>query len=203
MDVKSEEKFITTSTLKSRGWTDSKIKNILGDPDKTAPNPHYKKGSPMKLYKLSRVEGEESKKDWINWFEKSKNGRRNLSEKLKAVAERKRKELFSYINSIEIEIKKIKEEDLYSEACNHYNKLWESRGEYDKTACIDSDKNFLNRISVNMLRHTYSIYEEKLADMFGEIGNRDAYFILKGRVLDEIGKLYPFLKNECEKQKLL
>lgn len=48
--------YITKSTVKEDyGLTDGMIKQ-LGEPDKTAPNPHYRSSAPMQLYLRSRVE---------------------------------------------------------------------------------------------------------------------------------------------------
>lgn len=48
--------YITKSTLKKDySLTDSLIKK-LGEPDKIAPNPHYRSAAPMKLYLRERVE---------------------------------------------------------------------------------------------------------------------------------------------------
>jgi hypothetical protein len=48
--------YITKSTIKGRGWTDSLIAQFLKNPDKEAPNPHYEAGPPMRLYSLARVQ---------------------------------------------------------------------------------------------------------------------------------------------------
>ena len=55
---------ITLSTLKQRGWTEAMIRDVLGNPDALAPNPHYSKGAPMKLYTLQRVVEAESSEDY-------------------------------------------------------------------------------------------------------------------------------------------
>ena len=53
---KDKPQFITFSGLKEkRFWTDKMIQNMLGDPDKTATNPHYASGPKMKLYDIKRV----------------------------------------------------------------------------------------------------------------------------------------------------
>ena len=45
-----EPQYVTPSGLKGkRGWTDAMIRNMLGGPDKTAPNLHYRRAAPMKL----------------------------------------------------------------------------------------------------------------------------------------------------------
>ena len=53
---KQAPKYITPSGLKGkRYWTDGMIRDLMGEPDKTAPNPHYRSGPPMRLYLLARV----------------------------------------------------------------------------------------------------------------------------------------------------
>lgn len=50
----------TQATILSRGWTMGEIQTVLGDPDRTAPNPHHKTGnSPMRLYQKARVHAAE------------------------------------------------------------------------------------------------------------------------------------------------
>ena len=49
-------KFITISRLKGeRHWTEKLIRDVLGEPDSLARNPHYGNAPPMKLYDLERV----------------------------------------------------------------------------------------------------------------------------------------------------
>jgi hypothetical protein len=89
---------------------------------------------------------------------------------------------------------------LLKNAINHYNSLWADRGKFEKSASEDSDKDFLNRIKVNYLRHNCSNYEEELENIFNQIGKDDGYFLLKKRILFEIGCVYNDLKPECERQ---
>ena len=50
------DEYISVAGLKAEGWTDGLIKMYLGEPDDTAPNPHYSQaGAPMRLYLRSRV----------------------------------------------------------------------------------------------------------------------------------------------------
>lgn len=52
----SDSEYITKSTaISSYGLTESLLKK-MGEPDKTAPNPHYRSAAPMKLYLRDRVE---------------------------------------------------------------------------------------------------------------------------------------------------
>ena len=50
-------KYITPTGLRDkRYWTDKMIRDLLGEPDRTAPNPHYRSAPPMRLYLLDRVD---------------------------------------------------------------------------------------------------------------------------------------------------
>ena len=44
-----------TGVTKGRGWTDTMVRDLLGEPDKTAPNPYYYGAAAMRLYDLDRV----------------------------------------------------------------------------------------------------------------------------------------------------
>jgi hypothetical protein len=200
--MKRSQEFITLSALKLRGWTDSKILQWLGEPDKTAPNPHGRNAPQVKLFLLSRVERKEKGKKWMEWSEKTKDGRAKLSDSLKKNADEKRVRLLEYVTKIKIKIPIWEESILYQKACAHYNDLWESRGNLEKEASINSSKDFLKRIAVNMLRHEYSQYEDEINEMFGKIGKQEAYIELKNLVLDKIAESYTFLSNECNNQKI-
>lgn len=42
--------------LKERGWTESMIRDLLGQPDLTVPNPYYRCAGEMRLWRLQRVQ---------------------------------------------------------------------------------------------------------------------------------------------------
>lgn len=65
-------KYITKSTLKTRGWTDSLIKHFLPKPHKNKKNPHYSCAAPMCLYSLYIVEIIEKTEEFCIKFEKVK-----------------------------------------------------------------------------------------------------------------------------------
>ncbi len=62
--------------------------------------------------------------------------------------------------------------------------MWDSRNKSDKYATVDASDDFLNRISLNMLRHENEHYELELNKMFGKTGNDDAYILLKNKIND-------------------
>lgn len=51
-----QQEYITAAGIKEKHGLTSAFIARLGNPDKIATNPHYKSASPMKLYKIDRVE---------------------------------------------------------------------------------------------------------------------------------------------------
>jgi hypothetical protein len=86
---------------------------------------------------------------------------------------------------------------LRAEAMANYNELHFNHG---KWASSRDDQDFLDRITVNYLRHGMTNYEDLLAATFGCVGTGDAYSIIKGRVFDAIASAYPSLGKECLRQ---
>ncbi len=194
------ENYYNLTELKTRGWTLSKITLWLKEPDEIRKNPLYRTASPTKLYLKERVISLEGNKSFKDWLLKTKTSRDKLSASQKKVHEIKKEELFKYINGLEIKIEKFHKNQLYKFAVRHYNNLWDSRNKYDKYATVDASDDFLNRISLNMLRHENEHYELELNKMFGKTGNDDAYILLKNKINDEIFKIYPFLNQSNEQE---
>lgn len=67
-------------------------------------------------------------------------------------------------------------------------------------ATPSSDIKFINRITVNHIRHNLSYYDEQLEKLFGKVGKKEAYFILNKKIYTEIGEVYPNLYHECKRQ---
>lgn len=56
---------------KRKGWTKGRIAKFLGEPDKLAPNPHYRTASPMRLYEMGRVKMVEDSAEFQNSITKA------------------------------------------------------------------------------------------------------------------------------------
>jgi len=181
------------SDIKERGWTEGMITRFLAAPDAIKPNPHYKCAAPMKLYDRERVLRIEETEPFKVAMEQSE--RRRLSSK-KAVRSRVMR-LLDYVESIEITVPKMSVDILRKKAITHYNYRQYDRGNHDFCANEDSDKDFLDRITVNYLRHEMTNYEQELRAIFGKAGKQQAYALLKKKVLDEIAEVYPSLRTEC------
>ena len=79
--MEAKEKYITHSALlKERGWTEKLVKMFLNEPCMTRDNPYYKKASPMKLYRLERVEISEGLESFKAYVTKKSATRKKLSE---------------------------------------------------------------------------------------------------------------------------
>jgi hypothetical protein len=75
--------------LKRRGWTDAEVRSFLGDPDATAPNPHYGNAPPLCLYRPERVEAAQQSPEYQEFHQRGARRReaaRQTAAKRKALA---------------------------------------------------------------------------------------------------------------------
>ena len=63
---------LTKTDLKNRGWSDRLIRLLLGEPDSTAINRHYRSGPPVQLFDEQRVEEAERQQEFIDHRAKCK-----------------------------------------------------------------------------------------------------------------------------------
>lgn len=59
-EIATAARCIGTSGLKERGWTEAMIRDLLGEPDLLADNPHYKSAAPWRLWRLQRAAAAEA-----------------------------------------------------------------------------------------------------------------------------------------------
>jgi hypothetical protein len=179
--------------LKSRGWTITTI-NKLGDPDDYRKNPVYSSASPMKMYCKSRVE----------LFETSDQFKVHVpseSRKLGAVkaVQTKIGKLIKQIENFHIEVELVDQTKLQSMAINAYNNLCFNRGKSD-IATNNSEQTFLDRITVNFIRHELTSYDEQLYQLYGKTGKEYGVDLVATKIFDKIMEVYPKYKHECHKQ---
>jgi hypothetical protein len=98
-----------------------------------------------------------------------------------------------------------KRHELFRKACEHYNKRKQSRTGWNESQPADPEtasEDFLMRISVNYLRHTLTPYDDELLDdLRGRVAKDEAAKRIRERALQAIAKAYPWLKNECDRQR--
>jgi len=196
-----EKTHYSKSGLKYRGWTNASIVKFLKTHDSEAINPYYKSSATMKLYLIDRVELIENTKEFKDFLVQSK--LRKESSK-KAIETKKAK----LINDITIWQPIVKKEDynkIVKESIKSYNNFKQDialeRNNFDFVpASLRSDKEFLQRIVVNHLRHQFTNYEDKLESIYGKVGKGEVYKIINRKIYSAIASTYPSLKNECKKQ---
>lgn len=205
MTVETAREYYALTELKRNGWTDKLIAEFLPIPDKTKANPYYKCAAPMKLYSRERVDAVERTDAWIR--------ARQASKVRQAVATKgvqtKKQRLLAYVDGLEIQVDVIPMDRLIRMACASYNDFHEGCdmvrercSDWDR-ATPQSDQLFLERITVNYLRHECSSYDDELVRMFGLTGIRDAYRALNTKDYAAIGAAYPSLRSECERQEAM
>jgi hypothetical protein len=151
----------------------------------------------MRLYARARVEAFEASPAWPRLQERVA---RRKAAAAKAI-ETKTQRLWDYLDELEIAVPVMPLAELTEQACAHYNDRQSVRERWDaQEATPASDPSFLERISVNYLRHRLSAYDEELAHLFGKVGVREAYQELNEMVYHAIATAYPTLAAECTRQ---
>jgi len=188
---------LTATQLKARGWTDALIRDLLGAPDQTRINPHYRSGPPMRLYEVRRIEKVEGSAAWAARAEATSRRKEGASR----AVETKRAKLQVHLEAVEINLPMIDADALTQLACDHYNQRQYDRRDFDGwDATPASDPAFLERISVNFLRHAMSEYNAELVNIFGSVGAREGYKEISRKAFAAIGAAYPRLTAECQRQ---
>jgi hypothetical protein len=59
-EIEAGTKCLGAAGLKKRGWTEAMIRDLLGEPDWSADNPHYKTAAPMRLWRVQRIDAAET-----------------------------------------------------------------------------------------------------------------------------------------------
>lgn len=187
------------STLLRRGWTEAGIRRFLIAPDKTVPNPHYSHGADMKLYSLARVESIEKSTGYIFFCEINKKRKQGSANAVRT----KKEKLLRRVAGWDIYIPRQNLTDAIQDAILSYNGRIVDRSEDGfiyEPASINSDKEFLYRITVNFLRHRCSPYERQLVEIAGKVGTKEAYILLNQNIFKKISEIFPELQAECDRQ---
>jgi hypothetical protein len=191
--------YITKTKLLKRGWTEDLINKFISEPHDTKPNQMYRSASPIKLYNIDIVELIE---DSIEFKEMLQNVEKRRSSSKKAFKTKKEK-LLKQVSQININVLILKYSEVLKKAIEHYNERQSDIGNCNMFVNKKSDKSFLQRIQVNYIRHMLTSYDNNLEEIFRRAGVKDAYKVIRNKVFTEIGNAYPYLKQECNRQKQL
>lgn len=198
--VKKVETIHQADLLSVRGWTKKLIEDFYPIP--FARKKRYGSSVLIKLFSLEevvKIENDPLFKVRFDMVLKQRENRKNGSQK---AIETKTKKIVELIESINISVISVKQKDLVADAVDSYNEFQLDRGNYNGTATLKCDKEFLDRIVVNYIRHNLTEYDEGLDLLYKRVGQQKAYQLLREKVFSAIAKAYPNYKNECSKQLL-
>lgn len=182
---------LTKSALLIRaGWTATLASRLLGEPDQR--KKVFGRTVPLALYEVARIEHAEAGADFA--LAQASVAKRKVAA-AKAVAT-KTANLMAAIEAMPITVERLGLADVKRQAIDSYN--MRSRG--DSFASIADDPAFLERITVNFIRHELSEYDVALWEAAGKTGIARAVAEIRRRVYSAIAQAYPALSAECERQ---
>ena len=176
------------SELKERGWTDSLIRDHLGQPCRSKHVRGHK--HPMLLYSKARVLEAEASPS----FSEQQIRSQARSEIAKQSAARRAKSTREAAATLRFKVIKMSPSRLLGEAIASYRQ----RTGWHVTR--NDDLAFLERLQVNYARHELTSYDEVLPLFDGEIGVADAKQVIRQAVYAAIADAYPHLAEECDRQ---
>lgn len=194
-----KESLTKTNLAKRQGWSLALIKKLLGEPDEIKHNFIY--GGELYLYHMERILQVEQTDEF-------KNAQESLLKRktsAKKVAQRKTDELIEQVNNMVINVRFLENKVLQKRAIKSYNE-WNlqksyDRGHYDFDTCDEnSNPEFLERITVNYIRHNLTDYDYALYETIGKVGRKDAILLITKKIFDAIATVYPRYSDECARQ---
>ena len=180
---------LTMAGLRERGWTDAMVREYLGEPDATRPNPRYWRAAPMKLYLTERAEASEASPEWAE--RKARGAKRRAAGMAAADRKRAETEVLARQLAADLMASLVLPADPQQAAIEAYNKWhsdgctcpgWRELGFCDKRAEASDSPEFLRRITVNYARHRLTGYDRAYNRLAGRIGHQDAHEILRAEV---------------------
>lgn len=98
-----------------------------------------------------------------------------------------------------VKIKRLPLETIYKLAVQDKQDWYDSTGQWERWA-FDADIETQTRWAVNFIRHNLVEYDYDLACMKNKTGISSIYYEFQHEILKQIMRVYPELKDECERQ---
>jgi hypothetical protein len=182
---------LTRSALLERpGWAPTLVIRLLGEPDQR--KKVVGRTVPLALYAIARIEQAESSSEFAQ-AQAAVAARKVVV--AKAVATKTAK-LMAAIAAMPITVERLSPAEVEPQAIDSYN--LRSRGA--SFASNADDPAFLERITVNFIRHELTEYDVALWEVVGKTGITLAVAEIRRRVYSAIAQAYPALSEECERQ---
>ena len=166
--------------LKRRGWTDKLINDLLGAPDRTAPNPVYRSAARMRLYQRQRVEAAEQHPTFIQHLNKSANRRRTAAK----ASQHRRNDTIRWAAETPI----------------HWVCPTQSFDELRAASRINSDHYDADQQCIDFVINHCSDFQAAAAQAYGMTGKSQATAVLITRICNELSRHWPQLRNACERR---
>lgn len=193
--------FFNKTQLKERGWSEKMIETLYGEPYMTRKIGRYCTEylyHPMRVY---NIEGTRKFKELsAKYLQRKKKAKEVSNNRKNSVIERAQTlPIKVVVSDYKTVMRKAIEHWNYRQEERCLNRMWQ---EFDfQYATMDSDQSFLERITVNYIRHNLTCYDRLLNSHNGTTGKYEAIRILQARIYDEIAKAYPAFAEECQRQK--
>ncbi|MDS1269040.1 hypothetical protein RIF23_01885 [Lipingzhangella sp. LS1_29] len=186
--------------LRCRGWSAAMIRDLLGPPDETVPNPRVAGAAPMVYYAAHRVESVE--RGPIFAARARQAARR--AEAARAAVERQRSATLDLIRRRPITLPALEREQLARRAIEHHNEALIRKGTPIRRCPSpnhpeDIDPQQLRQWEVAYLRTVLTPYDALLAALSGRVGRVEGELLVRRRVYTAIAVRYPHLARECDR----
>ena len=170
----------TAAQLKRRGWTDKLITDLLGPPDRTAPNPVYRSAARMRLYQRERVEVAEQHHTFVQHLNKSASRRHSAAK----ASQNRRNDTIRWAAETPI----------------HWVCPTQSFEELRAASRINSDHYDADQQCIDFVINHCSDFQAAAAQAYGMTGKSQANAVLTTRICNELSQHWPQLRNACERR---
>lgn len=175
-NMNEKPKMITRSTLKSQYGLTDKLITLLGEPDKLAPNPHYRSAAPMALYLQERVEA------WIETHQEviaaADTKKRSAAKAITTKRNATRQKVITLLQRLDMR-------PLPTQAVLVHRVSDFILARYGEWPSYPTQKAICS-----FIRHAYTNYETILHELSGMVGNGDYFYSIKLYLCCRIVKRY-------------
>ena len=110
------------------------------------------------------------------------------------------------LQELRLNLPRYSRQALVSRACRQHNERQRAKGLDDlfaevRTVSPQSHPAVLARVTVNYLRQLCELRHPELAGLRGDPSRFELYALAKARIMDAIADGYPWLAEECQRQK--
>lgn len=202
--MKDRVPMLSRSQVKKLGFSDRLIDELLPEPVEKM-NPYHHSGPPMCLWEEADVKRAMETDEFKAHYAKYHTAPEKRKAAAQKAAETRRKNLLDHARSIipEIEVDDdwTKEELLEAGRQSKHDFEVYERGRYGDTSHLCTDKYTLERWAVNFVRHRLTSYDAEWYRMAGKTGCYEAHNLYHDAVNQKIAETYPFLAQECRRQR--